>query len=107
MLMSQVKIENAEIREAVERAMQGTRSPRRFGKRETMLNNPFKRVTFEFKDGGVMEADLDSIEHIEISEDYESMTRMEITFLVPTVQWSQILQTKELKPPEPPALIME
>lgn len=45
-------------------------------------SNPFKRVTFEFNDGAILEVDLHAIRSVEISLEIDRMATMTIEFLV-------------------------
>ena len=64
----------------------------------------FKKVTFEFHDGGILECDVRLIESMEFSQFMDEMARLEITFIVPSAQWAGHFASEQLPAPVDPAL---
>ena len=64
----------------------------------------FRKVTFEFEDGAVLECNLGAIRSVEFSKDLGEFAELDISFLVPLAEWSQQFEPDALMPPNDLAL---
>ncbi len=68
--------------------------------------HPFKRVTFEFEDGAILECNLGAIRSVEFSTVFGDFAEAEldISFIVPLAEWSQQFGPDALMAPNDLAL---
>ena len=64
----------------------------------------FRKVTFEFENGAVLECDLGAIRRVEFSHNLGEFGELDISFIVPLAAWSQQFAPDALMPPNDLAL---